>query len=76
MAKAREEEQKKKSRGRTEDVASTTRTPGQVWIRQSFREDGQPSSPVPASDQYLEGPLHPGLYQVHTSLTLTLTLTP
>ena len=42
----------------------TDRTP-QVWIRQSFREDGQPSSPVPVTDQMLEGPLHQGLYQGH-----------
>jgi len=37
----------------------------QVWIRQSFREDGQPSSPVPVAEQTLEGPLHEGLYKGH-----------
>ena len=33
-----------------------------MWIRQSFREDGQPSSPVSAEEQTLEGPLHEGVY--------------
>ena len=33
-----------------------------MWIRQSFREDGQPSSPVSAEEQTLEGPLHEGIY--------------
>jgi len=34
----------------------------QVWIRQSFREDGQPSSAVPLSEQTTDGPLHEGIY--------------
>lgn len=37
----------------------------QVWIRQSFREDGQPSSPVPLEEQTLVGPLHEGMYRGH-----------
>lgn len=37
----------------------------QVWVRQSFREDGQPSTPVPLSEQTLEGPLHEGIYAGH-----------
>lgn len=37
----------------------------QVWIRQSFREDGQPSSPVPIEEQTLDGPLHEGIYAGH-----------
>lgn len=37
----------------------------QVWIRQSFREDGQPSSPVPIEEQTIEGPLHEGVYAGH-----------
>lgn len=35
----------------------------QVWIRQSFREDGQPSTPVPVQEQSLIGPLHEGIYK-------------
>mmetsp|Transcript_7296 Transcript_7296/g.16015 ORF Transcript_7296/g.16015 Transcript_7296/m.16015 type:complete len:340 (-) Transcript_7296:524-1543(-) len=42
-----------------------TKWVSQVWIRQSFREDGQPSTPVPIEDQTLEGPLHEGLYRGH-----------
>jgi len=34
----------------------------QVWLRQSFREDGQPSSPVPIEEQTIDGPLHEGVY--------------
>lgn len=37
----------------------------QVWIRQSFREDGQPSSPVSLEEQTIEGPLHEGTYAGH-----------
>ena len=37
----------------------------QVWIRQSYREDGQPSSPVPDSERTLIGPLHKGFYRGH-----------
>jgi len=37
----------------------------QVWIRQSFREDGQPSQPVPLVEQTLVGPLHEGVYRGH-----------
>jgi len=37
----------------------------QIWIRQSFREDGQPSSPVSLEEQTIEGPLHEGLYAGH-----------
>jgi prolyl 4-hydroxylase len=37
----------------------------QVWVRQSFREDGQPSQPVPDSMRTLEGPLHKGYYRGH-----------
>ena len=43
--------------------AVDTKWVSQVWIRKSFREDGQPSSPVPVQDQALLGPLHEGLYQ-------------
>jgi prolyl 4-hydroxylase len=43
--------------------AVDTKWVSQVWIRQSFREDGQPSSPVPIEEQSLIGPLHEGLYQ-------------
>lgn len=35
----------------------------QVWLRQSFREDGQPSQPVSSSEQTLIGPLHEGYYR-------------
>jgi len=37
----------------------------QIWIRQSFREDGQPSSPVSLEEQTIEGPLHEGIYAGH-----------
>ena len=37
----------------------------QVWIRQSFREDGLPSSPVSAAAQVMDGPLHEGMYAGH-----------
>lgn len=43
--------------------AVDTKWVSQVWIRQSFREDGQPSSPVPIEEQSLVGPLHEGLYK-------------
>ena len=43
--------------------AIDTKWVSQVWIRQSFREDGQPSTPVPASEQTLQGPLHQGYYR-------------
>jgi len=43
--------------------AVDTKWVSQVWIRQSFREDGQPSSPVPIEEQSLIGPLHKGIYQ-------------
>ena len=43
--------------------AVDTKWVSQVWIRQSFREDGQPSSPVPLEEQSLVGPLHEGLYK-------------
>ena len=36
-----------------------------MWIRQSFREDGQPSSPVSLEEQTIEGPLHEGTYAGH-----------
>jgi len=42
-----------------------TKWVSQVWIRQSFREDGQPSAPVPESEQALIGPLHEGVYRGH-----------
>jgi len=42
-----------------------TKWVSQVWIRQFFREDGQPSSPVDPLEQTLEGPLHEGLYAGH-----------
>jgi len=42
-----------------------TKWVSQVWIRQSFREDGQPSSPVSSAEQTLLGPLHKGLYKGH-----------
>ena len=35
--------------------AVDTKWVSQVWIRQSFREDGQPSTPVPESEQTLIG---------------------
>lgn len=43
--------------------AVDTKFVSQVWIRQSFREDGQPSSKVPIEEQSLTGPLHEGLYR-------------
>lgn len=43
--------------------AIDTKWVSQVWIRQSFREDGQPSMPVPESEQTLVGPLHEGFYR-------------
>jgi len=43
--------------------AVDTKWVSQVWIRQAFREDGQPSSPVPIEEQSLVGPLHQGLYR-------------
>lgn len=42
-----------------------TKWVSQVWIRQSFREDGQPSVPVPETEQALIGPLHEGVYRGH-----------
>jgi len=42
-----------------------TKWVSQVWIRQSFREDGQPSSPVTEGEQALQGPLHEGVYKGH-----------
>lgn len=42
--------------------AVDTKWVSQVWIRQSFRADGQPSIPVPLSEQTIVGPLHEGLY--------------
>jgi len=43
--------------------AVDTKWVSQVWIRQSFREDGQPSAPVPIEEQSLIGPLHEGIYK-------------
>jgi len=43
--------------------AVDTKWVSQVWIRQSFREDGQPSTPVPVQEQSLIGPLHEGIYK-------------
>ena len=43
--------------------AVDTKWVSQVWIRQSFREDGQPSSAVPIEEQSLIGPLHEGIYR-------------
>ena len=37
----------------------------QVWLRQSFREDGQPSQPVPDTERTLMGPLHRAYYRGH-----------
>lgn len=45
--------------------AVDTKWVSQVWIRQSFREDGQPSSPVPDTERTLVGPLHKGYYRGH-----------
>jgi len=43
--------------------AVDTKWVSQVWIRKEFREDGQPSSPVPIEEQSLVGPLHEGIYR-------------
>lgn len=43
--------------------AVDTKWVSQVWLRQSFREDGQPSAVVPLEEQSLIGPLHEGIYQ-------------
>jgi len=45
--------------------AKDTKWVSQVWIRQDFREDGQPSAPVPDSERTLVGPLHKGFYRGH-----------
>lgn len=45
--------------------AVDTKWVSQVWIRQSFRADGQPSQPVPLIEQTLVGPLHEGVYRGH-----------
>jgi len=45
--------------------AVETKWVSQVWIRQSFREDGQASAPVNAEEQTMIGPLHEGLYRGH-----------
>jgi len=45
--------------------AVDTKWVSQVWLRQSFREDGQPSQPVPLVEQTLIGPLHEGVYRGH-----------
>ena len=45
--------------------AIETKWVSQVWIRQSFREDGQPSAPVPDTERTLVGPLHVGYYRGH-----------
>lgn len=45
--------------------AIDTKWVSQVWIRQSFREDGQPSTPVPDTERTLDGPLHKGYYRGH-----------
>ena len=45
--------------------AIDTKWVSQVWIRQSFREDGQPSAPVPDTQRTLIGPLHKGYYRGH-----------
>jgi len=37
----------------------------QVWIRQSYREDGHASMPGSLSDQIITGPLHEGIYRGH-----------
>jgi len=42
-----------------------TKWVSQVWIRQSFREDGQTSVPVNMAEQTLMGPLHEGMYRGH-----------
>ena len=39
-----------------------TKWVSQVWIRQSFREDGLPSTPASREQQVLSGPLHKGTY--------------
>jgi len=43
--------------------AVDTKWVSQVWIRQTFREDGQPSTAVPIEEQSLIGPLHEGIYR-------------
>ena len=43
--------------------AVATKWVSQVWIRQSFREDGQPSYPADDSGRALVGPLHSGFYR-------------
>ena len=43
--------------------AIDTKWVSQVWIRERFREDGQPSTPVPQTEQTLIGPLHEGFYR-------------
>jgi len=45
--------------------AIDTKWVSQVWIRQSYREDGQPSMPVSDSERTLVGPLHKGFYRGH-----------
>jgi len=45
--------------------AISTKWVSQVWIRQSYREDGQPSMPVPDTERTLDGPLHQGYYRGH-----------
>lgn len=45
--------------------AIDTKWVSQVWIRQNFREDGQPSVPVPDTERTLVGPLHKGWYRGH-----------
>jgi len=45
--------------------AVDTKWVSQVWIRQSYREDGQASMPVPDSERTLVGPLHKGFYRGH-----------
>jgi len=45
--------------------AIDTKWVSQVWVRQSFREDGQPSTPVPDTERTLDGPLHKGYYRGH-----------
>lgn len=45
--------------------AVDTKWVSQVWLRQSYRDDGQPSQPVPLVEQTLVGPLHEGVYRGH-----------
>ena len=42
-----------------------TKWVSQVWIRQFYRGDGQPSVPVPLEEQALIGPFHKGVYSGH-----------